>query len=284
MAETDTQRNVMIYLLDVLTTHFKPIKNVYVSGNLMLYYEEGNPKVSLSPDVFVVFDLPNHPRPIYKTWVEGPPHVVFEILSDSTWRKDVQIKPQLFREMGVRELIIFDPLGKIDPCLQGYHLQGPEITPLRVATDTTSGTHLFSLELDLLICLHKNGLRVFDPLSGSFLLSHEEENAARMREREARLKVEEEYKAEKIARLQERVARYEAMRQGRKERKARMLAESETNAERQARMQAESESNLERKARMQAELEWQAEHQARLQLEEENQRLNKLLASIEKKT
>jgi hypothetical protein len=40
--------------------------NVYVSGNLMVYYVEGHPEISVSPDVFVVKGVPSGQRRVYK--------------------------------------------------------------------------------------------------------------------------------------------------------------------------------------------------------------------------
>ena len=54
MAENDAQRDAIMYGIGSLTRHFKDRPDVYVSGDLLIYYEEGNPRVSIAPDVFVV--------------------------------------------------------------------------------------------------------------------------------------------------------------------------------------------------------------------------------------
>lgn len=43
--------------------------------------------------------------------VQGPPALVVEILSPSTWRRDEGIKRKLFEEKGIREYWIVDPKG-----------------------------------------------------------------------------------------------------------------------------------------------------------------------------
>ncbi|MBM3243023.1 hypothetical protein FJZ31_42740, partial [Candidatus Poribacteria bacterium] len=62
MAETDIHRKIMIDFIELLSNHFRSRADVYVSGNLLLYYEEGNPKVSVAPDVFVVFGVKKRMR------------------------------------------------------------------------------------------------------------------------------------------------------------------------------------------------------------------------------
>ena len=53
MAETDVHRDLMVDSIQMLQHHFRD-EPVYVSGNLLIYYEEGNIRKSVSPDVFVV--------------------------------------------------------------------------------------------------------------------------------------------------------------------------------------------------------------------------------------
>lgn len=71
MAETDLHRNLMFDIIKMLTHYFQNRNEVYVSGNLLIYYEEGNPKKSVAPDVFVVFGVSEKPRRTFLTWEEG---------------------------------------------------------------------------------------------------------------------------------------------------------------------------------------------------------------------
>ena len=54
MAETDVHRDLMMDLIRTLGAHYAADPMVYVSGNLLLFYEEGNKRKHVSPDVFVV--------------------------------------------------------------------------------------------------------------------------------------------------------------------------------------------------------------------------------------
>ena len=42
-----------------LRHHFRGRRDVYVSGNLLLYYQKGNPRAAVAPDVFVVLGVAN---------------------------------------------------------------------------------------------------------------------------------------------------------------------------------------------------------------------------------
>ena len=57
MAENQWQLDAMIDAINVLGTHFVDRPDVYVSGDLLIYYEEGTPDARVAPDVFVVRNL-----------------------------------------------------------------------------------------------------------------------------------------------------------------------------------------------------------------------------------
>ena len=98
MAETDLHRNWMIRIIDILQHRFEG-QQVYVSGNLLLYYVEGDPTKSVSPDALVVKGVAPGLRRTYKVWEEGKaPDVVFETTSDSTRQNDTQKKFELYAQ------------------------------------------------------------------------------------------------------------------------------------------------------------------------------------------
>ena len=72
--------------------------------------EEGNPRVSVVPDVFVVFvvfvvfGVEDRMRGNYKVWEEGKgPDFVLEVASPGTWREDVGPKRSVYARLCVRE-------------------------------------------------------------------------------------------------------------------------------------------------------------------------------------
>ncbi len=90
MAESDPARDYLIYAVETLDIHFQKRQDIYVSGNLFIYYEEGKPDCVVSPDAFVVFGVEKRKRRSYKTWEEGEkkPSFVLEITSKSTRSQD----------------------------------------------------------------------------------------------------------------------------------------------------------------------------------------------------
>ena len=65
MAETDWHRDLMMTLIQTLGTYYAADPMVYVSGNLLVFYEPGNRRKHLSPDVFVVKGVEKRQRPNY---------------------------------------------------------------------------------------------------------------------------------------------------------------------------------------------------------------------------
>lgn len=85
MAETDIHRRLLTTLVFTLETHFQNEPDVYASGNLLVYYVEGNPAKCFAPDVFVVRGVPKGERRIYKLWEEGvAPQIIIELTSRKT--------------------------------------------------------------------------------------------------------------------------------------------------------------------------------------------------------
>ena len=96
VAETDVHRTLMFELIGMLQAFFRADPHVYISGNLFLYYQEGDPRQVVAPDVFVVQGVRDQPRRIYRLWEEGVvPAVVFELTSRSTrrGRPPQQVRP-----------------------------------------------------------------------------------------------------------------------------------------------------------------------------------------------
>ena len=85
----DFQRTPLTYAVDRLRHHFRDRRDVYVSGNLLLYYREGNPRAVVAPDVFVVLGVANADRSSYRLWEERKgPDFVLEITSRTPHRED----------------------------------------------------------------------------------------------------------------------------------------------------------------------------------------------------
>jgi Uma2 family endonuclease len=171
MAETDKHRQLMVDLIESLKHHFTPQADVYVSGNMLMYYIEGDPTKSVAPDVFVVRGVAKHERRIYKLWEEGQaPQVVFEISSRGTKNEDLQWKKQLYAWFGVREYFIFDPEYKLKPSLRAFRLRGRELIE-----EVVTEAHVKSDELALELVDTGQTLRLLNPQTNEFLPTPAEE-------------------------------------------------------------------------------------------------------------
>ncbi|MDY6875853.1 MAG: Uma2 family endonuclease [Chloroflexota bacterium] len=182
MAETDTHINQLIYLREALSDYLRDDPNVYVAGNLFVYYEEGDPSQVVAPDVFVVKGVPKRDRRIYQVWKENKgPDVVFELTSRSTWREDLGPKKGTYEMLGVEEYFIFDPLGEhLEPHLMGFRLAEWGYQPIEERP-------LVSSRLDLELRVEGDMLRLVDPATGEKLLTPLEAQEAR---RQAEAEVE----------------------------------------------------------------------------------------------
>src|SRR5262249_24965938 len=88
MAETDLHRDWMITNIQRLERFYLG-KRVYVSGNLLIYFEKGNPRKSVAPDTFIVKNRKPGRREIFQTWKKGrTPNFILETTSKTTRRED----------------------------------------------------------------------------------------------------------------------------------------------------------------------------------------------------
>ncbi|MGH2541761.1 MAG: Uma2 family endonuclease [Ardenticatenaceae bacterium] len=184
MAETEAHRQEMTDLIEALAEFFRALPTVYVGGNMLLYYEEGNPRASVAPDVFVVKGVPKHQRRTYQLWREGqPPTVIWEITSRSTRLEDLGNKRVLYAILGVQEYYLFDPLEEyLTPSLQGFELINGEYEHIEPMADGS----LLSQALGLSLRRENNRLRLIDAVTGEVLLRPAELAAAHRAEAVAR--------------------------------------------------------------------------------------------------
>ena len=209
MTESDPTRDYLIYAVEVLRQYFQSRQQVYVSGNLFIYYREGDPKAVVSPDVFVIFGVSKRQRRSYKTWQEGGklPSFILEITSRTTRKQDETEKPALYAQLGVQEYFQYDPTGDyLNPQLKGYRLRQGVYEAIAPATPAEQGGAIRSevLGLDLrlvdpsfpvaaaapgLMSVAK-ALRFFDPQTGEKLLNYAEAEQARQQAEQARQQAE----------------------------------------------------------------------------------------------
>jgi Uma2 family endonuclease len=184
MGETDLHRDWMIRIIDLLKHRYRG-QQVYVTGDLLFYYEEGNSKRFVVPDAMVVKDCDPGRRRVYKLWEEKRlPCAVFETTSRYTKRKDTTHKIKLYRALRIPEYFLYDPTADyLRPPLQGHRLTGSDYVVIEPDAD---GRH-HCRELGLWLRLEHGELVMYDCQTGHCLLTEaEEKSAAYEAERAAR--------------------------------------------------------------------------------------------------
>jgi Uma2 family endonuclease len=202
VAESDFQLGPLMYAIEALRAYFQGRDDVYVAGDLFLYYEEGNPRSVVAPDVCVVLGAPNHPRSSYMLWRKPKaPDFVLEITSQSTRAQDQGTKHELYALLGVQEYFQYDPTRDyLEPPLQGLRLVGQVYQPIPATTLSEGTLVLHSAVLGLELRLEEDTLRLYDPTTGQKLLSYQEAEQARQ-EAEERARAAEARVTELEARL-----------------------------------------------------------------------------------
>jgi Uma2 family endonuclease len=193
MAESDAARDYLIYGVEALSIYFQNQDDVYVSGNLFVYYKKGVPDAVVAPDVLVIKGVEKKQRMSYKVWEENGkvPDFVMEVTSKTTQENDDEEKPQKYQKMGVSEYFQYDPTGDyLKQQLKGSRLvegKYQALTP-RLLPDGVLSIHSEVLGLDLRL-LGKE-LRFYEPVSERRLLSPLETEQARQQAEQARQQAE----------------------------------------------------------------------------------------------
>ena len=239
MAETDIHRDLMVDFIQMLQHHFSD-EPVYVSGNLFIYYEPGNTRKSVAPDVFVVHGVAKKLRRTYLTWEEGKtPDFVLEVSSHSTHRNDIGGKKTLYAKvLEVKEYYIYDPEGQIQPNFIGYELIDGVYHEIDFV-DSRLRSRVLGLELG-----ERDGvLRLYNPRTREWLQPAPERA---QQESDARQNAE--------ARAQNAEARAQNA-----EARVREEADARQNAEQRAQQEADTRQNAEQRAQQEADARQNAE-------------------------
>jgi Uma2 family endonuclease len=214
VAESDFQLQPLLYAVTTLRTHFQDRADVYVAGNMFIYYEEGNPEAVVAPDVFVVLGTTKRDRVSYMLWEEPKgPDFVLEITSRSTRTRDQGPKRGTYAFLGVQEYFQYDPTHDyLVPALQGARLVTGSYQALLPTTMLDGTLVLRSDVLGLDLRLEEGTLRFYEPGTGQKLLRHAEIEQALRAAEQARREAEERAGHEEAARraAEARIAELEA--------------------------------------------------------------------------
>jgi Uma2 family endonuclease len=174
--ETYLHLQQMILLLKCLEWWWRDRSDFFAAGNLTIYYSPQQRKSEFfrGPDFFVVLGTERKPRPSWVVWQEGGqyPHVIIEILSDSTAETDRGLKKQIYQDIfRTPDYFWFDP-NSFE--FQGFQLVGGQYQPL----EANEQGCLWSQQLQLFLGLENGQLRFFTPQGK--LVPTAEESALRL--------------------------------------------------------------------------------------------------------
>jgi hypothetical protein len=197
MGDTDFHSFALVWLRDALQDFFAGL-DFYIAMNLLMYYEQGNPKGRRDPDILVAKGVGTHKRRSFRFWEEKKkPCTLFEISSKKTWKEDVGDKRLLYEQLQIPEYFLFDPEGKyLKPALQGFRLRKGNYVPLKPAADGS----LTSKQLGLRLVPEGEMLRLVDRKTGKPVPTRQE-RAEQEKQRALKAKQRADQLAEEVERL-----------------------------------------------------------------------------------
>jgi Uma2 family endonuclease len=231
-------------------------RDAAVFRNLAIRVRKDDPRVGFDPDLALVAPAPPGAANLssLRLWEPGhaAPTLVVEVVSPGHPNKDCTETPDQCAALGVRELVVFDPLLVGPKALgqaQRLHLWRRSDTGVFRRVDSGDGPFASEvLSAFLLVTDDGRSLRIADDAAGSRLwpTEAEDERAGREAERAAK-------EAERAGKEAERAAK-EVERAGKEaERAAKEAARVETETERAAKEAARASAEAERLLRERAE-------------------------------
>ena len=193
LPDGDFQSPLFRRIVGDLDDHFGGVPGVKVNGDTFIYYVEGNPRRSISPDCYVTLGLSAEALEsiersnTYRLWEVGKvPDFVLEIGSESTAGADLGRKRELYAELGVSEYWRYDATGGefYGESLVGEYLEDGEYRRFEVRHESDGRVWSHSEVLNLDIWWVEDDLRFWDPVAGRWLLRRAEERERAEEERE----------------------------------------------------------------------------------------------------
>ncbi len=233
LPENRLEAKAVVNLRIALQHHFAKVPNVVVEGGMFIYYEEGNPRKSIAPDLYVVLDHDLGDRMVYKLWEEGkPPDFALEVISPSSEIRNREEKVALYRQLGIGEYFVFQPLTeKPEPRLRGRRLVGCEYREV----EAEPGGGLLSARLGVELRVEGTNLRVRNAVTGREY-AWNEEIPRNTEATEARAEAEAEARRQSEARAEAAEARADAEAEARRQSEARAKMAEARIAELEARL------------------------------------------------
>lgn len=159
--ETELHLRQLMLLIQSLELLWKDRQDFYAFGNLTIYYSPNQRKSEYfrGPDFFVVLGVARKPRKSWVVWEEDGkyPHVIIDILSDSTAETDRGLKKEIYQEtFRTPNYFWFDP-NSLE--FKGFQLMLGKYEEIAA----NEQGWLWSQQLELFLGVHDSQLRFFTP-------------------------------------------------------------------------------------------------------------------------
>jgi Uma2 family endonuclease len=203
MPETTIHLVLRTFLFQLLRFAFG--ESCSVGSDQFVYWRASDPKTCLAPDAFVKLGLKNAHFDSWKTWERGAPELAVEIVSDSD-RGEWEDKVERYRDLGVRELVRFDPAASAGKRIRIWDRVQEDLVERALDEESAES---FVLERFWVVGDVEGGpgLRLADDSAGATLVASPLEAESRAREAETQAREAETQRARKA---EQRVLELEA--------------------------------------------------------------------------
>ena len=162
--EGDFHSQPLHAVLDALRAVFEGRSDMYFASDMGLFFEKGNRRAVVVPDLVVAFGAPRRSRNSFKLWEEPrAPDFVMEVISQDSLRNDMEYKPPLYAALGVTEYWTFDSLGRLPTPIIARRLDDSgNYEPIPMAPDGSYASEVLGFDLRA----DSTGLEVRDAATG----------------------------------------------------------------------------------------------------------------------
>ena len=182
--EQNQELRELLGLIAARCTDFDRRPDVFLDDQTFICYDPSNLNVRVAPDIYLAFGVDAEairPRKIYLPWEVGkPPDLAIEFASESTARRDVNRKPAIYAQIGIREFWRFDPTGGAyyGVPLAGYRLGDGVYEEIPLTGEPDGALKGYSEVIGASICHDEGWPRLYDPTTGTYDANWRQDRAA----------------------------------------------------------------------------------------------------------
>ena len=173
------QNSNILDVVTILKSRYKDDPTVFVDGGTIICYNPDNLNDRVFPDCYVAFGVDAgaiFAQNGYLTWQVGKaPDFALEIASESTARRDITDKRDLYERIGVKEYWRFDPSGGdyYGASLVGDRLVSGAYEPIELEVNPDGLVSGYSAVLGLSLCVQEGMHPIADSVRMDRLLFYD---------------------------------------------------------------------------------------------------------------